>query len=58
MFDSFVYVLSCIYVQIKDKKRWNSVSKLFSVYVDDLYDKLVESKVECSIDNLCIVPRA
>ena len=28
--------------------------KLFSVYVDDLSDKLVESKVGCSIDNLCM----
>ena len=28
--------------------------KLFSVYVDDLFDKLVESKVRCSIDNLCL----
>ena len=26
--------------------------KLFSVYVDDLSDKLVKSKVGCSIDNL------
>ena len=28
--------------------------KLFSVYVDDLSDNLVESKVGCSIDNLCM----
>ena len=28
--------------------------KLFSVFVDDLYDKLVESKVGCPIDNLCM----
>ena len=28
--------------------------KLFSVYVDDLSDKLVERKVGCSIDNLCM----
>ena len=28
--------------------------KLFSVYVDDLSDKLVKSKVGCSIDNLCM----
>ena len=28
--------------------------KLFSVYVDDLSNKLVESKVGCSIDNLCM----
>ena len=28
--------------------------KLFSVYVDDFSDKLVESKVGCSIDNLCM----
>ena len=30
------------------------LQKLFSVYVDDLSDKLVESKVGCSIDNLCM----
>ena len=28
--------------------------KLFSVYVDDFSDKLIESKVGCSIDNLCM----
>ena len=28
--------------------------KLFSVYVDDLSDKLVESKVRCSSDNFCM----
>ena len=28
--------------------------KLFSVYIDDLSYKLVESKVVCSIDNLCM----
>ena len=28
--------------------------KLFPVYVDDFSDKLVKSKVGCSIDNLCM----
>ena len=28
--------------------------KLFSVYIDDLSDKLVKCKVGCYIDNLCI----
>ena len=28
--------------------------KLFSVYVDNIFDKLVESKARCSIDNLCM----
>ena len=28
--------------------------KLFSVYVHDLSDKFVNSKVGCSIDNLCM----
>ena len=28
--------------------------KLLCVYVDDLSDKLVKSKVGCSIDNLCM----
>ena len=28
--------------------------KLFSVYVDDLPDKLIKSKVGCYIDNLCM----
>ena len=28
--------------------------KLFSVNVEDLSDKLVKSKVGCSIDNLCL----
>ena len=32
--------------------RWNSVSKIIFVYVDDFSDKLVEGKVGCSIDNL------
>ena len=26
----------------------------FFVYVDDLSDKLVKGKVQCSIDNLCM----
>ena len=28
--------------------------KLFSVYVDDLSDKLIKSKIGCHIDNQCI----
>ena len=28
--------------------------KLFSVYIDDLSDKLVRCKVECYINNLCM----
>ena len=28
--------------------------KLFSVYVDDLSDKLIKSKIGCHIDNLCM----
>ena len=28
--------------------------KLFYVYVDDLSDRLVKSKVGCSFDNLCM----
>ena len=28
--------------------------KLFSVYVDDLSDKLIKSKTGCHIDNLCM----
>ena len=28
--------------------------KQFSVYVDDLSDKLVKSKIGCHIDNLCM----
>ena len=28
--------------------------KLFAVYVDDLSDKLIQSKIECHIDNLCM----
>ena len=32
----------------------NLSPKLFSVYIDDLSDKLVKCKVGCYIDNLCI----
>ena len=28
--------------------------KLFAVYVDDLSDKLIQSKIGCHIDNLCM----
>ena len=28
--------------------------KLYSVYVDDLSDDLIESQIECQIDNVCV----
>ena len=43
------------YFSISNGRQGGILSpKLFSVYVDDLSDKLVESKVGCSIDNLCM----
>ena len=45
-----VCVTTFIYTMGSDKVEFS----LFSVYVDDLSDKLIKSKTGCHINNLCM----
>ena len=42
------------FFSISNGVRQGGILSLFSVYIDDLSDKLVKCKVGCYIDNLCM----
>ena len=46
----------CLFLSISNRVRQGGIlsPKLFSVYIDDLSDKLVKCKVGCYINNLCM----
>ena len=47
-----------VYFYISNRVRQGGIlsPKLFSVYVDDLSDKLIKNTIGCHIDNLCMNP--